>query len=146
MTMASNIRVKTDRRYRALYKQLTSLVVGDSHELFFVCACLAFKKGQRLPMGKSGDERFWSATITPDEWSCYYAIRLVNNEMAFESIQDDAQVVSEMEEYANAGMAILLDDLLCDYTNQASEEVVLDTARCTELPKVFLHYVAEQGL
>ena len=51
-----------------------------------------------------------------------------------------------MEEYANAGMDILLQEVLCDYVNDSPDEVLLDAGRCTELPKVFLHYVHEQGL
>lgn len=97
-------------------------------------------------MGKRGDDRFWSGTITPEEWSCYYAMHLTDNEMDFRCLQDDAQVISSMEEYANAGMDILLQEFLCDYVNDSTDEVLLNAGRSTELPKVFLHYVHEQGL
>ena len=146
MKMDRNIRVRTDKSHRTLYKQLTNLVVGDSHELFFICACLAFRRQERQGLEKRGDDRFWSGTITPEEWSCYYAMRLAAHDMDFQTLQSDADVIAEMEEYANAGIGILLHELLCDYTTTSADETVLDVPRCAELPKVFLHYIFEQGL
>ena len=146
MTMDRNIRVKTDRKYKTLYKQLTNLIVGESHELFFICACLGFKRGKCETLGKRGDDRFWSGTISPEEWACYYSMHLQNNGMDFQTIQDDHAVMHSMEQYANGGMAILMEDLLKDYTTHAEEEVLLDSGRCQELPKVFLCYLFELGL
>lgn len=146
MKMDRNIRVKTDKKYRTLYKQLANLAVGDSHELFFVCACLAYKRRKRQPLGKRGDDRFWSGTITPEEWSCYYAMHLADHDMDFQVLHDDAVVIAAIEEYANAGMELLREELLCDYTTESKDEVVLDAARCSELPKEFLYYVFERGM
>jgi hypothetical protein len=147
MTMDENIRVKTDKKHKTLYNQLKNLAVGDSHELFFVCACLAHKCGKRRPLGKKGEDRFWSRTITPEEWSCYYAMHLTDHKMNFQSLHDDAAVIAAIEEYANAGMEILQEELLRDFTTTSSGgEVSLDAAQCSELPKVFLHYIFEQGM
>ncbi len=73
------------------------------HELFFLCVCLGYKTKTRKPLGKNGDGRFWSRTITPDEWTCYYAMMIEVNNMDFHSITDDKKVLFCMEEYANGG-------------------------------------------
>jgi len=146
MSMDRNIRVKTDKQYKSLYRQMTNLVVGDSHELFFVCACLGYKRKAREPLGKRGDDKFWSGTITPEEWACYYAMHLSDNHMDFQTLSDDTKVLAAIEEYANAGTKILLEELLCDYATVSDEDVTLDLARCRELPKVFLNYVSESGI
>lgn len=146
MSMDRTIRVKTDRKYKTLYRQMANLVVGESHELFFVCACLGFQQLRREPLGKRGDDRFWSGTITPEEWACFYAMHLSKHKMDFQMLQDDEKVMAAIEEYANGGMAILIKELLCDYATATDEDVSLDVVRCTELPKVFLNYVFEAGM
>lgn len=142
--MDGNIRVKTDRCYQTLYNHLKDLAFVDMHEIFFLCACLGYLDDRRKSLGKSGDERFWSKTITPDEWACFYAMRLTANGMDFKSLQDDKAVISEMEEYANAGIEIFIDDLLCDYLKKNVQEPSLDAGVCRELPKVVLGYIFEK--
>lgn len=145
MKMSSDIRVKTDKRHKPLYRELSKRVVKDSHELFFVCACLGYQRGQREPLGKNQDERFWSGTIKPQEWACYYAMHLAENSMDFTRLQDDVSVLADMEEYANAGMAVLMDELLCDYMAGEGDNEVLDKARCGELAKVFLDFLRQEA-
>lgn len=146
MKMDGQIRVKTEGRYKRLYNDLKNVVVGDSHELFFVCACLGYKSNKSKPIGGSRDDRdrFWSNTINPREWACYYAMLLEQNGMDFLAIQDDKSVMAKIEEYANAGMDILVRDFLNDYTITNGGELQLDPGCSKELPKQFLHFVFEQ--
>ena len=75
MKMDGQIRVKTESRYSTIYIELKNLVVGDFHELFFVCACLGYKHKKSKPLEKK-DDRFWSNTINPVEMGmllCYVA-------------------------------------------------------------------------
>lgn len=120
MTMDTNIRVKTDRKCRTLYRDLTNLAVGDSHELFFICACLGYRRKHSVPLGRSGDDRFWSDTITPEEWTAFYAMLLQENEMDFNVVQDDKKVIARVEEFSNGGMEILLDECLDGYVTMAN--------------------------
>ena len=144
MKMDGQIRVKTDSRYRKLYNDLKNLVVGDFHELFFVCACLGYKYKKRKPLGKMSEDRFWSSTIIPQEWACYYALILEENNMNFLAIQDEKEIISTVEEYSNAGMDILIEQFLSDYLITSGGEPQLDQGNSKELPKHFLHFVYEQ--
>jgi hypothetical protein len=145
--MDTSIRIRTDRKHRTLYNQLRSHALGDSHELFFLCACLARKRQCPKSLGKSGEDRFWSATIEPEEWCCYYAIVLEENEMDFAQVIDDKKVIARIEEYANGGMEALIADCLKDYLAAPSgEELVIDMTAAKELPKALLAYFFEQGI
>ena len=146
MRMDTQIRVRTDGRYGRLYNDLKNTVVGDFHELFFVCACIGYKEQVRKPLDRSrGDrERFWSNTILPREWACYYAMVLADNQMDFASSQQDKTVLGVIEEYANAGMEILIGRFLSDYLLNVDSEPQLDSAASRELPKHFLHHIYEQ--
>ena len=147
MKMDTSIRVRTDRKYRTLYNQLRSHALGDSHELFFLCACLASKRQRSKPLGRNGDDRFWSATIEPEEWCCYYAMVLEESLMDFAQIADDKTVMARIEEYANGGMDILIEECLKDYVAAPSgEELVIDMNAAKELPKALLSYFYEQGI
>jgi len=141
MNMASDIRVRTDRRYRALYNDLRNFVVKEMHEVLFLCACLGFREGERKPLGHDKDDRFWSSTITPEEYASYYAMIIEHSDMNFASISDDKVVLSTIEEYANAGMGILLREVLNEYTHKRGQELRLDLTVSKELPKVILAYV-----
>ena len=74
MNMSGDIRVKTDRKYRNLYNELKNFAFGDMHELFFLCSCLGFRTKKKKNLGGNGEDRFYSRTITPEEYACYYAI------------------------------------------------------------------------
>lgn len=144
MKMDGQIRVKTDGRHARLYNDLKNTAVGEFHELFFVCACIGYKERQRKPIDRSGGDRFWSNTIPPREWACYYAMVLSDNGMDFASIQDDRAVLGVIEEYANAGMQLLIAEFLSDYLIAADTEPQLDPAASRELPKHLLHHVYER--
>lgn len=145
MNLAGDIRVRTDRHHRTLYNDFRNFVVKDMHEIFFLCACLGYREGKRKPLGHDGDDRFWSSTITPEEYASFYAIVIESNDMNFSVIPDDRAVVAAMEEYANAGMQILLEDLLADYTLARGDDLRLDPSCSKELPKMLLAYVYEKA-
>lgn len=145
MNMAGDIRVRTDRRHRTLYNDLRNFVAKDMHEIFFLCACLGFRVGKRKPLGRDGDDRFWSSTITPEEYASFYAMVIESSDMNFSAIADDKSVIAAMEEYANAGMQILLEDVLADYTLDRGDDLRLDGSCSKELPKVLLAYVYEKA-
>jgi hypothetical protein len=145
MNMAQDIRVRTDQHYRTLYNDFRNFVAKDMHEIFFLCVCLGYRDGKRKPLGRSKDDRFWSNTITPEEYASFYAIMIESNNMEFSSISDDKIVIATMEEYANAGMQILLDDVLADYILKRGDDLHLDPSCSKELPKVLLAHVYEKA-
>jgi len=141
MNMSGDIRVKTDKKYKNLYNDLKNLIVGDMHELFFLCACLGYKANKVKDLGSNAEERFWSRTITPEEYACYYAMMLEKNNMDLSSIRDDKLVIAEMEKYANGGMEILLEDFLNEY---CSADYKLDSTYSKELPMALLHFIRDK--
>jgi hypothetical protein len=145
MRMDTSIRVKTEKKHRMLYRELTSTVVGDSHELFFICACLGYRRKRALPLGKRGDDRFWSSTITPEEWTAFYAMLLEDRGMDFAAVQDEKELLARIEEYANGGMQILLEECLDGYITDSGENISLVASASKELPKVLLQFVYEQA-
>lgn len=147
MKMDGQIRVKTDARYKELYNNMkNNFVVGDFHELFFVCACIGYRRKKRKEIAR-GDDRFWSRTITPSEWGCYYAMLLEDNNYDFSMIMDDKKVLAVIEEYANSGMEILIENFLNSYLLPGSKEKEpqLDPTCSKTLPKDFLFYILEQS-
>lgn len=144
MKMDGQIRVKTEGRHKRLYNDLTISVFEDNHDLFFVCACLGYKQNKRKSISGARDDRFWSKTINPREWTCYYAMVLEQNDMDYRCIQDDSSVISIIEEYANAGIEILLDDFLSKYTTKTGYELQIDGSVSTELAKDLLHFLYDQ--
>ena len=144
MKMDGNIRVRTARNHERLYNEISSSVVMEFHELFYIGACLGYKRGISKPIEQSRDA-FWSRTITPDEWATYYSLILDKNGMDFASIRDDKKVIREIEHYAHAGITILLDEILSDYVTEKDGELCLERSGLQDLPKVFMHYVFEQG-
>jgi hypothetical protein len=145
MNMAGDIRVRTDRHHRGLYNDFRNFVAKDMHEMFFLCACLAYRAGKCKPLGQYGDDRFWSSTITPEEYASFYAMVIEANKMDFTSIADDKKVIAVMEEYANAGMDILMEDVLHNYTLERGEDLRIDPSCSDDLPKVLLAYVHEKA-
>ena len=115
------------------------------HEIFFLSACVGYRDGKRKPLGRDGDDRFWSSTITPEEYAGLYAMVIESSDMDFLAIADDRAVIAAMEEYANAGMEILIEDVLGDYTLDRGDELRLDPSCSKELPKVMLAYIYEKA-
>ncbi len=144
MNMSEDIRVKTDAKYKALYNELKNFVVGDMHELFFICTCLGYKANNPKLLGSNGEDRFWSRTIRPEEYVCYYSMLLEKNNMDISIIKDDKLVLSKIEEYANGGMEILIKEFLSDYLIKSSTELNLDPTSVKELPKTFLSFIYEK--
>jgi hypothetical protein len=147
MKMDGNIRVATDVKYKELYNNMKSNgAMDDFHELFFLCACIGYKKAKNAPI-KKRDDRFLSNTITPLEWACYYAMVLEKNDFNYEKLSADKAVLITMEGYANAGMEILIKDFLGDYLlpSNKSTDPQLNPTDCKELPKNFVHYIFEES-
>ncbi len=146
MKMDGKIRVATDAKYKELYSNMKNYgAVEDAHELFFACACLGYRKGKPSPI-KKRDDRFWSSTITPREWACYYALVLEQNDYDFTKVSDDKDVLAIIEGYANTGMDFLIEEFLGDYLlpGPKGTEPQLDPACCKEIPKQFVHFIFEQ--
>ena len=146
MRMDGEIRVSTDRKYKSLYTELKNFAFGDMHELFFLCACVGYKHEEKKPLGRSAEDRFWSKTITPDEWAVFYSMMIESNDGDYASIEDDKKVVSLAEEYANAGIEIIIKNFLNNYVIQKGDSIKLDPRNKRELPKIFLNYIYQQTL
>lgn len=136
-------RIRTSRQHGNLYTELKGILVQEFHELFFLSACVGYRNDCATPLGKSGEERFWSDTITPEEWNAYYAMILARNDMEFGAIQDDRSVVAKIEEYAHGGMLYLIENELSGYLVEKDGEYAVDKTVARDLPRRVMQYIFE---
>lgn len=137
----SEIRVGTSGKYRSLYKDLKeSAVIGDAHELFFICTCLGYINNKRKALEKK-DDRFRTYNLTGNEWTSYFAMTLRANKMIWQSIIDEKKMFETIEEYSNAGMEILLQEFLDQYVSCTGEEPRLIANNNDGLPIKLLTYL-----
>ena len=134
--MGPRIRIKVNPQFKGIYNALKNRAVGDFHELFFICACIGHKMGKSEPL-KKGDDFFFADTILPDEWYAYHAIYLHDHGIELSCLGDNKTVIVAMQEYANGGMAYLIEEFLCDYTKKdSSGNYIVD--HLDQLPKELL--------
>lgn len=129
ISMNPKIRVTVSPEFKDIYKGLkTSASIEEYHELFFLCVCLGCKTNRVKPLSKK-EALFWSNTIKPVEWCSYYSIFLHKNNMKFEDLGNDEEVIFLMQEYANGGMEFLIEDFLHDYIkkNSSGQYIVENT-------------------
>jgi hypothetical protein len=141
MMMPTDLRVRIDERHRELYDGLCKVVVGDSHELFYVCACVGYARGRSVPLGRGTYDRFFSQTITPAEWATMYAMAIHADGMEFSILRDPRRLITAMEGYANGGLSVLLDECLAEYVLDGGTGPVLRGGVGKDLAKVVLSYV-----
>lgn len=143
MKMDERLRVHTSKNHRQLYADLKGLLVKDSHELFFLAACVGYRNECPGPLGKLSDERFWSSTITPDEWCTYYSMILARNGMNFSAIQDDKSVIAAVEEYSHGGMLYLVENVLHGFVVEKDGDFAVDKTVAKDLARRVTQYVFE---
>jgi len=144
MNMDLDIRVRVDRKLSKLYNDLKGKVIEDFHELFFFFACIGFCNKCKQPLGKKED-KFWSKTIKPCEWACYYSMILETHDFDIDSISDTDEVIREIEEYANGGFNIAYKDFLSDFITKANGEYRLSTSLDdAELMFDFINFIYEK--
>lgn len=144
MKMDGEIRVKVSSRFNNVYNDMSGLVINEFHELFYLCVCIGYKVKQKLKL-VSPEDKFWSRTFNPDEYSTFYAIMLKDNELDFSSIHNDKDVIKNMEEYANGGMDYLLKNIIPEYVIDNNGGVAIDKSISKELVKDLLYYLYEQS-
>lgn len=141
--MNGDIRVRVDGRYFKLYNDLRDSV-GEASQVFYLCACLGYRTKRATPLGHFAEPKFFSKNITPSEWSCYCAMILDEQNMDFSALNDDKAVVERIEQYANGGMAFLIEECLCDHIVGPDSDPRLDSSSSKELPRVLLGFSLEQ--
>lgn len=146
MKMDGDIRVRTSKDHQQLYNDLKGLLVKDFHELFFLTACLGFRHDCHTNLGKSADERFWSRTITPDEWCSYYSMVLAKNGMDFGAMKDDKAVIAEIEGYAHGGMLFFIENTLNGYLLEKESGLSVDKSVSQDLPRRVMQSVFETAV
>ena len=143
MKMDERRRIRTSKHHGKLYTELKGTLVQEFHELFFLSVCVGYRNDCPTPLGKSGEERFWSDTIAPEEWSAYNSMMLTRNDMDFKAIQDDKSVITRIEEYAHGGMLYLIDNVLNGFLVEKDGEYAVDKTVATDLPRRVMQYVFE---
>lgn len=143
MKLSESIRVRIESRYRSLYNDLCEHVFGEAHEVFFFCVCVGSNINKREPL-KKPEDKFWSRTITPEEYAFYYCILLKESQYDASVLLDDKSMIHAMEEYANAGMASLLSGILQDFVTKAKDQPQIDRPVAKDLAKILLGHIHEK--
>ena len=144
MKMDGDIRVRTE--HQQLYNDLKGLLVKDFHELFFLTACLGFRNNCHTKLGKSAGERFFSRTITPNEWCTYYAMVVEKNAMDFNSVKDDKAVIAQIEGYAHGGMLFFVENILDGYLLKKDDVLYIDKSVSQDLPRRVMQSIFEAAV
>lgn len=142
MNQSQNIRVRVNPKYAQLYEDLKPYC-GEAHAVFFLGFCLALSSGEAIDSENRLADKFWSGTIKPDEWTCYYALAAQQATYDFTSLSDDQAVIRLAEHYADRGMEILIDELLRGYL-LPGDELRLDSRASAELPWELLKFVPDR--
>ena len=146
MKMDGDIRVRTSKDHQQLYNDLKGLLVKDFHELFFLTACLGYRHGCQVNLGKSAEDRLWSKTITPDEWCTYYSMALAKNGMDFSVVKDDKAVIAEIEGYAHGGMLFFIENTLNGYLLEKESGLSVDKSVSQDLPRRVMQSLFETAV
>jgi len=143
--MTNDIRVRTKATHKGIYNDLKQVGMAEMHEIFFLCACLGFQARERTPLRGAGEDRFWSATFSADEWACMYAMQLKANGYDLSVLTRDSDVLGAMEEYAAGGMDVLVRECLDHFLVPGGAEPRLDVARAADAPRAILHFIYERA-
>lgn len=136
-------RIRTSRQHGKLYTELKGVLVQEFHELFFLSACIGYRSNCPVALGKNGEERFWSDTITSEEWAAYHSMILDANSMDFGALRDEKAVVAKIEEFAHGGMLHLVANVLHGYLVEKDGEYSLDRTLARDLPRRVMQYIHE---
>lgn len=142
MSRNGDIRVRIDGRYFKLYNDLRDSL-GEAAQVFYFCACIGRRARRDKPLGKNAEDKFFSKNIAPGEWSAYCAMILDEHNMDFAKLNDE-EIIGRIEEWANGGMELLVQDCLADYIIGSDNDPRLDSGNSKELPRVLLGYILEQ--
>ena len=142
MKMDGDIRVRSDKSHDNLYKDYKRYLGKEMHELFYLAVSVGYQQDRHLPLAKKCTaERFWSGTILPPEWATYYAITLHKADMDYDAVRDDANVIQEMEAYANGGIDYLCDEVLVGYLIEKDGSQIFDPQMVEDLPRRILQFL-----
>lgn len=143
MDYFKDVRVATEASHKQIYNDLRNAkAIGEFKELFFACAVIGYINKQKTPLQKK-DDRFYADTFTPSEKACLYSMYYCTHNNDFATLNDDKLIMSDIEEYANTGMNIIIDDFLQPFLTQKSVTPALDSFKQDDLPKMFLNYIFE---
>jgi len=122
------IRVRTEKTHKTLYSELKQLNLGDAHTVFFIAVCIGHEARQRQKIA-ARDDRFWGDTITHDEWAVYKTIFLDEEKYDLRFINDHEAIIRSMEEYANGGINIIIDNIPCFDKHEDGEVIIKHSER-----------------
>lgn len=108
----------TSQRYKNVYDYLREKLGLKIHEIFLLCATIGFKKGEKLKRVDKGSE-FRSNYFTTQQRASFYTIVLLDQELgknveAFDDSDFQIKAIKTMEEYAEAGMTILVNEVFME--------------------------------
>ncbi|MFW6030854.1 MAG: hypothetical protein ACOCRO_11475, partial [Halanaerobiales bacterium] len=149
--MIPNVRVKVNKIYHDIYKDLTQSsnirkpVIDGHGKVFILCASLGYEYDKRVPFNKGeGKPLFWSHSMTNHDPIILYSIALFSKgKVNYDILSQPEEVIKIVEEYANGGMEILMDEVLEPYVKKNNDMYYLDYSKSSFLEKDILSFINE---
>ncbi|WP_027416641.1 hypothetical protein [Aneurinibacillus terranovensis] len=141
----SNIRVKVNKKYQGIYKELTSETsvhhkIFEQHgDLFTLCVCIGYKNNKSNEF--KGMDLFWSHSLNKYQETVIKTIALKSSDN-YEIIHDNDAIIDIVEGYADGGMEILLEEVFKEYVLEKDNgELMLEFSNVNQLEKDIAMYV-----
>jgi len=88
MKMDTSLRSDTETKYKELYNDMKSVAPLMTSRVIFSVRMYWISEGY-TSCYKEERFTFWSKTITPREWACYYSMILKRNDFEYSAIADE---------------------------------------------------------
>ncbi|MBT2682247.1 hypothetical protein [Bacillus sp. ISL-37] len=113
--LADQALVYTSKKYEEIYYHFNKNFEVKYQDLFLLCASIGFKKNRKLPLGERGRE-LRTNYLKVKQKATVYSIILSDEELgknieAFEEDEFPRKARKRIEEYAEGGMEILVEEV-----------------------------------
>ncbi len=143
----SNIRVKVNKKYFGIYRDLTSDTnlhsrMFEMHgDIFTLCTTLGFRLGNYKQMETKGEALFWSHNLTSEAELTIKSIAISNQSNEYTILENDNSVILIAENYADIGMEILIQRVLYPFIMEESGGFFLKFTNEDCLEKEILDFI-----
>lgn len=146
----NNLRIRVSKKYVGIYKDLTSdkknlrePIFKQHADVFVLCCILGFRDGKRVPLEK-GEQLFFSHYLTNEEETTLKAIAIAEKDKNYQILDDEKALVQIVEEYANRGMEILIENVLSNFIRENEDGYYLQFSENDLLEKGILSFIYQE--
>ncbi|TYB31282.1 MAG: hypothetical protein FXF47_04945 [Candidatus Mcinerneyibacterium aminivorans] len=142
----SDSRFSVSKKYYNLFTDLNSNVFPSHSSIFILCVLLGYNYGTRKSL-ESTKQLFRVASLNPEEVLVLKSLSIEEENCDYSLLSDNSiedKIINMLEEYANSGMEIFIEEFLNNYIKQSNGEYYLDFTKKNELSKIVLGYIMDK--